>query len=411
VSVSSAPVKSRLDDLAVFGGRPLFPEPLHVGRPNVGDRGRLFARLTAALDRCWLTNHGPLEKEFEDRLARALGVRHCLAICNGTVALEIAIRAAGLTGEVIVPAFTAAATPHALSWLGLTPVFCDIDARTHNIDPAEVEALVTPRTSGILAVHLWGRPCDVDALAAIARRRGLRLLFDAAHAFLCSHRGRMIGGFGDAEVFSFHATKFCNSLEGGAIATDDDALAERVERMRTFGFRAADDVVSPGTNGKLDEFAAAMGLTSLESAEAFVAANRRNWARARAALAGVPGVSVIAYDEREAANYQYLVLEVDRARAGVGRDELARVLTAENVLARRHFFPGCHRWEPYRTLDPRSAERLPRTEQVAARVLQLPTGTAVSPEAIDAVSAVIRLGVERAGELMVRLAASGPGAP
>jgi dTDP-4-amino-4,6-dideoxygalactose transaminase len=396
-------MKTRVDDLAVFGGRPSFAEPLHVGRPNLGDRARLMERLNDVLDRGYLTNHGPYEQEFERRLAGMLGVAHCLAICNGTVALEIAVRATGLSGEVIVPAFTAAATPHALSWLGLTPVFCDIDPRTHNIDPDRVEALVTPRTTGILAVHLWGRPCDVDALSDIASRHRLTLLFDAAHAFLCSYRGAPVGGFGAAEVFSFHATKFCNSLEGGAIATNDDGLAERIDRMRTFGFRGADNVVSEGTNGKLDEFSAAMGLTSLESARDFVAANRRNWSRAVRSLSGVPGVSVIQYDESERHNYQYLVLEVDQSQAGVSRDALVHVLTGENVLARRHFYPGCHRWEPYLTRYPQPAGRLAQTERVAARVMLLPTGTAVSEAAIDGIGALIRLAVENGDEVTRRL--------
>jgi len=154
-------------------------------------------------------------------------VRHCIGMCNGTAAIEIAVRAMGWSGEVIVPSFTFVATVHALRWLGITPVFCDIDPRTHNIDPAKVEALITSRTTGILGVHVWGRPCDVESLEMIARRRRIVLLFDAAHAFACSRRGRMVGSFGDAEVFSFHATKFVNAFEGGAVVTNESDLAVR----------------------------------------------------------------------------------------------------------------------------------------------------------------------------------------
>src|SRR5690349_4944149 len=204
-----------LSDLAIFGAPPVFEEPLHVGRPNIGDRERLLARINDMLDRRWLTNNGPFVQELEEKIAAFLGVKHCIAMCNATVGLEIAIRATGMTGEVIVPSFTFIATAHALQWQEITPVFCDIDPRTHNIDPQQVEKLITPRTTGIIGVHVWGRACDVAALEAIAARRRLTLLFDAAHAFGCSYRGRMIGGFGDAEVLSFHATKFFNSFEGG----------------------------------------------------------------------------------------------------------------------------------------------------------------------------------------------------
>ncbi|MEX0775222.1 MAG: DegT/DnrJ/EryC1/StrS family aminotransferase [Phycisphaeraceae bacterium] len=399
--------KTCIQDLAILGGPPAFDQPLHVGRPNIGDRARLMQRLNDILDRAWLSNHGTCVQEFERRLKELLGVRHCLVVCNATVGLEIALRALDMHGEVIVPAFTAAATAHAVNWLGMTPVFCDIDAQTHNLDPACVESLITPRTSGILAVHLWGRSCAVEALADIAQRHRLKLLFDAAHALLCSHRGQYLGGFGHAEVFSFHATKFCNSLEGGAIATNDDALAQRITLMRTFGFSGPDVVLSAGINGKLNEFAAAMGLTSLESADQFIAVNRRHWQCAVASLADLPGVSMISYDTAERNNYHYLVLQVDAAQAGINRDALLAVLTAENVLARRHFYPGCHRWEPYVTADPQAYRRLPNTEKVAAQVLQLPNGTGIPPDAIQDICAVIRLAAANGGELMGRLGGDG----
>ena len=213
--------RNKTSDLAVFSGIPGFSTPLYVGRPNIGDREQILARIGDLLDRRWLTNNGPLVQELEGRLTAYLGVKHCILMCNATVALEIAIRALGMKGEVLVPSFTFVATAHALQWQEITPVFCDIDPRTHSLDPASVERLITPRTTGILGVHLWGRPCAVEQLTTIARDRGLKLLFDSSHAFGCSHRGHMIGGFGDAEVFSFHATKFFNTFEGGAIICHD----------------------------------------------------------------------------------------------------------------------------------------------------------------------------------------------
>jgi dTDP-4-amino-4,6-dideoxygalactose transaminase len=389
----------RLQELAILGGRPRFAETLHVGRPNVPDRDAVLARVADVLDRRWLTNDGPCVRELEERLCAFLGVRHCVLTCNGTVALEIAIRAAGLTGEVIVPSLTFVATAHALAWQGVTPVFCDVDRRTHNLDARLVDALVTPRTTGIVGVHLWGRPCDTEALDAVARRRGLVLLYDAAHAFGCSHRGRMIGGFGRAEVLSFHATKVWNTLEGGAIATDDDALAARARLMRNFGFEGYDRVGALGTNGKMNEVSAAVGLVGLDGLDAVFAVNRRNHERYRRNLAGLPGVAVVAYDDRERANRHYVVIEVDEADAGIARDRLVQVLWAENVMARRYFHPGCHAMEPYRSLVPPAWRRLPETERLAARLLTLPTGTAVDETTVDAVCEIVRVAVERAPDL------------
>ena len=212
-------------DFAVFSGKPAFARPLHVGRPNLGEREDLLRRLNDILDRRWLTNAGRYVREFETAVAEMVGVRHCIAMCNATVGLEILIRAAGLSGEVIVPSFTFVATAHALQWQEITPVFADIDPRTHTLDPARVEEMITPRTTGIIGVHVWGRPCDIEGLQEVAERHHLKLLFDAAHAFGCGHRGKVIGSFGAAEVFSFHGTKFVNSGEGGAVVTDDDELA------------------------------------------------------------------------------------------------------------------------------------------------------------------------------------------
>jgi dTDP-4-amino-4,6-dideoxygalactose transaminase len=394
-----------MSELAILGGAPAFAQPVHVGRPNIGDRDRLMQRIEGVLDRRWLTNDGPLVHEFEEAIAAMLGVPHCIAMCNGTVALEIAIRAAGLSGEVIVSPFTFVATAHALQWQAITPVFCDVDPRTHNIDPARVEELITPRTTGILAVHVWGRPAPVDELTRIAADRGLRLLFDAAHALGCSTGGRMIGGFGTAEVLSFHATKVVNSFEGGAIVTADEDFADVARLMRNHGFADYDEVGHVGTNGKMSEIAAAMGLTSLESRDEFIAANRRNYETYRVALEGVDGVELIGYEDGESCNWQYVVLEVDDS-FGLSRDELQAVLWAENVLARRYFFPGCHRMEPYRTLFPDVAKRLPETERLVQRVLALPTGTSMSTDAVTAVAGLVARATRDAPRLRAALRAT-----
>ena len=394
-----------LEQLAVFGSAPTFLEKLHVGRPNIGDRERLLERICDLLDRRWLSNNGPFVQELEQRIADLLGVKHCIAMCNATVALEIAIRATGLAGEVIMPSFTFVATAHALQWQEITPVFCDVDPQTHNVNPHRIEEMITPRTTGIIGVHVWGRPCNVEVLTEIAQRHRLKLLFDAAHAFGCSHKGRMIGNYGNAEVFSFHATKFFNTFEGGAITTNDDTLAAKIRLMKNFGFAGYDNVIYVGTNGKMSEISAAMGLTGLESLDAFVATNLRNYSAYRAGLQEIPGIKLIAYNEIERNNYQYMIVEVDEVVAGISRDNLMRVLHAENILARRYFYPGCHEMEPYRSYFPHAGLLLPETNRLTQRVMSLPTGTVVGPKEIEAVCAIILLAVENSQEVTSRLAA------
>src|SRR5450432_1084 len=399
--------KTSVDELAIFGGPQAFAETLHVGRPNVGARDRLLERFNDILDTKWLSNMGPYEREFEHRVADLLGVKHCIAMCNATVALEIAIRALGLTGEVIVPSFTFVATAHALQWQQISPVFCDVDPVTHNLDPRRVEELITPRTTGIIGVHVWGRACDIDSLSEIARRRNLGLLFDAAHAFGCSYQGRMIGGFGDAEIFSFHATKFFNTFEGGAVTTNDDELAGKIRLMKNFGFAGYDQVTYIGTNGKMSEISAAMGLTSLESLPDFIETNRQNYKQYQQELADMPGVRLITFSATEKYNYQYVVVEIDEAETGLSRDELVQVLHAENVIVRRYFYPGCHRMEPYRSYYPHAGLMLPCTEALATRVMTLPTGTAVGSPEISIILDIIRETISRGAEIHQRLVASG----
>ena len=376
-------------DLAIHGAPPAFLQPLHVGRPNISNREKFLAGVARALDNQWLTNNGPLVQEFEQRVADQLAVKHCVAMCNGTIALEIAIRALGLSGEVIVPSWTFVATAHALHWQGITPVFADIDPVTHNLDPDAVRRMITPRTSGIIGVHLWGRAAPVDELQAIADEHGLKLMFDAAHAFGSSYQGQSIGQFGACEVFSFHATKSFNTMEGGAVTTNDDDLAEAMRLMRNFGFKGYDNVIHPGTNGKMIEVCAAMGLANLDGFDDVVETNRRNHAAYKHALADIPGISVLDYTSAERNNHHYMVVEVG-SDCPVRRDDLIAALQAENILARRYFWPGCHRMQPYRDLFPHAGLVLPQTMMVAEQVMVLPAGVSITLQQIQTVCDVIR---------------------
>jgi dTDP-4-amino-4,6-dideoxygalactose transaminase len=395
-----------ISDLAIFSGKPAFEEKLFVGRPNIGNRQLFMEMVNDILDRRWLTNDGKYVKQFEQRVADILGAKHCITMCNGTIALEIATRALGFTGEVLVPSFTFIATAHSLQWQQITPVFCDIDPITHCIDPECVERMITPRTKGIVGVHVWARPCNIEALVEIAERRGLKIIFDASHAFGCSYKGKMVGNFGNAEVFSFHATKFLNTFEGGAVVTSDDDLAARIRLMKNFGFAGYDKVIYIGTNGKMTEVSAAMGLASLESMSEFIAVNRNNYMLYRESLSEIPGLRILTFDDLEKTNYQYVVLEIDETLSGISRDSLIRILHAENVVARRYFYPGCHRMEPYFSFFPHAKMLLPNTEQIVRKVLTLPTGTTVSRETVRKICELIRFSIVNGQEITRKLSLS-----
>ncbi len=401
-------MKKSLDELAILGGKPAFEEQIHVGRPNIGDRQNLFKRINNILDTRWLSNGGPYVREFEKRIAEKVGVKHCIATCNGTLALEIAIKALGLSGEVIVPSFTFIATAHALQWQQITPVFGDIDPKSYHLDPLLVEKMITPRTTGIMGVHIFSRPCDIDALTKIARNHHLKLLFDATQAFSCTYKGHLIGGFGDAEVFSFHATKIFNAFEGGAIVTNDEQLAEKVRRMKNYGFKGYDNVISIGTNSKMSEVSAAMGLTGLESFDNFLKIYSDNYRQYKNELSSIPGIHIMEYDETEKCNYQYIVVEIDKKKAIIDRDQLVGILHAENILARRYYFPGCHRMEPYLSHTLQTKLILPETEKLVERVIILPTGTTIGEEHIRKICQIIRLTIEHGDTIKKKLKDSHP---
>ena len=381
--VSPAPGPSDAVQPAILAGLSAFRRTLHVGQPNMPDQEVFLGRMRQVLDSGRLTNNGPMLQEFETRVAAIAGTRHCIVTNNATTGLELSIAALGLSGEVVVPSFTFVATVHALWRQGVRPVFCDIDPVTHCLDVESVKAAITSRTTGILGVHLWGNSCASTALHDVVRQHNLKLLFDAAHAFGCQP-GRQDGSYlGDAAVYSFHATKCVHAFEGGAIVTDDDDLAERLRLMVNFGFSGEDLVTYLGTNGKMSEASAAMGLSSLDSMEVFFAHNRENYTAYATGLADVPGIELMPRSPGRVHNFQYIVTEIDPEKAGLIRNELVAALRLENVFARRYFYPGCHRMQPYADLWPQSGQTLPVTEAVADRVMVLPTGMALSRQDVE----------------------------
>lgn len=394
--------KRTCSELGIFGGAPAFDQPLHVNQPWVGDRGTFDRHL----DRAWSTkrfaNDGPLALELERRLEKRLDVGHCVLMANGTAALAVLLSVLGVRGEVIVPSFTFISTPHALRMAGIRPVFCDVAPPHWNMSVEHCASLITEKSSAIIATHLWGRPCEVEALQELARRHKIHLLLDAAHAFGCSHNGRTIGAFGDAEIFSFHATKAFHTAEGGAVTCSNANLAEKLRQARNFGFIGYDRVSGVGTNAKMSELSAAMGLANLDGFDASVERNKSVYRSYLEHLDGAAHVSLLRFDEREANNYWYISLELSDD-CPIARDDVLRILQAENILARRYFSPGCHRMEPYATLSPQTEALLPNTRRIAERVLVLPGGSGVPTEAARTVCDALRFALEHADEILDRL--------
>lgn len=394
-------MKTSVPQLAAFGGSPEFGRPLHVGQPNLADADVLAEDLVQVLRSGYLTNNGPRVREFESLICRTTGVRNCVAVCNATTALQIAARAMNLTGEVIVPSFTFIATAHAMNWIGLEPVFADVDPESHTLDPISVVRCISPRTSAIVPVHLWGNACSVDVLKSIASEYGLKLLYDSSHAFGCSLNGQSIGNFGDAEVFSFHATKFVHSVEGGAIVTNDDALADRCRKLRAFGITGLTEISDIGINGKMNELSAAVGIRSVLHLSEIQKANEANRKLYQQMLQGIPGLALLPISDSVQSNCQYIVLTINPALFGLSRDETVSLLRSEGIFARSYFCPGCHRAEPYRSQPLRTT--LPVTEQLLNSVMQLPNGLSIRASDILRVGKILQMIHQESGDIRKQL--------
>lgn len=371
--------------LARFGAAPRFDRPLHVAQLNLPPWSRVESTFTDILARGHFANHGPLVRQLEERLADFLQVKHLLCVANGTVALMVMARALEVRGEVILPTFTFPATAQALLWAGLTPRLADVSPETHMLAPATVDSLISPRTAALMGVHLWGGTCQPMELEALAARHGLALCFDACHGFGCTHAGRRVGGFGQAEAFSFHATKILNAMEGGAIATNDTALANRIRAIRSF--HPGEDLapVPVRMNAKMSEAQAAMALLSLDDYPHNRAVNRNLYLRYKAGLAGIPGLRLVTTPAGDDSNHQYIVIEVDGDRFGLDRDPLYDLLEAENIFCRKHFCPPVHGLPGFRDRQPGRDMAFPLADRLSRQVLQLPTGGNLPPGAVEAI--------------------------
>jgi dTDP-4-amino-4,6-dideoxygalactose transaminase len=350
-----------------------LPEPVFVTRPTMPALDEYTEYLRGIWDRRWLTNEGMLHQELERKLCDYLGVEHLSLFCNGTIALLVALQALRInSGDVITTPFTFPATAHVLYWNGIRPVFCDIDENTFNLDPTRIERLIGPDTKAILAVHVYGTPCDVEAIQAIADRHGLHVIYDAAHAFGVKYRGRSILEYGDLSMLSFHATKLFTTIEGGALISRNVAQQRRINSLKNFGIAGEEEVIGPGINGKMDEFQAAFGLLHLRQVTREIAHRAALTAIYRERLGGISGLKLLHDMEGVEPNYGYFAVQVDAREYGISRDDLFRVLRNCNIISRKYFYPLVSRASCYAALPSAEPGRLPVAERVASQVLCLP---------------------------------------
>ncbi len=366
-----------------------FSEPIYVTRPLLPDLDQFMGKLREVWDAKWLTNNGAQHARLERRLTEALGVPYLSLFNNGTIALITACQSLRLSGEVITTPFTFPATPHVLTWNNIKPIFCDIDPITLNLDPDRIESMITPQTTGILAVHVYGRPCDVVAIQAVADKYGLKVVYDAAHAFGTAIDGVGIGNFGDVSMLSFHATKLFHSAEGGALTFRDPNLKPRIDLLKNFGIKNEEEVVMPGINGKMNEIQAALGLAVLD----LVAEERRRRALLvetyRRCLSDVPGIVLAQEQPNVTDSYQYFVIRIDEKLFGRSRDAVYDSFKEYNVFTRKYFYPLCSTYNCYKHLPSSSADNLPVATAMAKQVLSMPLYGELSVEQVERICDIL----------------------
>lgn len=360
-----------------------------VTSPLLPNLGEFTESLKKIWDSKWITNNGEFHKKLEAALAEYLKVPYVSLFTNGTLPLLTALQAMRITGEVITTPYSFVATTHALWWNGIKPVFVDIDPSTGNIDPEKIEAVITPRTTAILPVHVYGKPCDTEAIQAIADKYGLKVIYDAAHAFGVEVNGESILNAGDMSTLSFHATKVFNTIEGGAMVMHDEKTKKRIDYLKNFGFANEVEVVGPGINSKMDEVRSAYGLLNLKQVDNAIAARQRVANAYRKALRGVEGISF--WDDMPGVrhNYSYFPIFVDAEKYGMTRDELYMKMKDQGVWGRRYFYPLISEFSTYRGLESSRPEKLPNAHKLADTVICLPMHHALKEDEISRIMDVI----------------------
>lgn len=335
--------------------------------------------------RKWLTNNGHYHQELEKALCHYLKVPFISLFTNGTLPLMCALQALRITGEVITTPFSFVATTHSLWWNGIKPVFVDIDPQTGNLDPEKIEAAITPRTTAIMPVHVYGNPCDTERIQEIADKYGLKIIYDAAHAFGVEVNGKSILEEGDISTLSFHATKVYSTIEGGALICHDAQMKQRIDYLKNFGFANETTVVAPGINGKMDEVRAAFGLLSLKHVDTAIDSRHKVAERYRNELKGIPGIRFLNDMPNVKHNYAYFPIFVDEKEYGMSRDALYEKMKSANVFGRRYFYPLISSFSTYRGLESANLENLPVANKMAEEVICLPIHHLLSEEDVERV--------------------------
>lgn len=364
-------------------------KPIKVTSPLLPPLEEFIPYLETIWETKWLTNDGPYHRKLEKALCDYLGVKNLTLVSNGTLALIIALHALKIKGEVITTPFSFVATTHSLWWNGINPVFVDIDPGTCNLDPDKIESAITSRTSAIMPVHVYGNPCKVDEIQKLADRYGLKLIYDAAHAFGVKLNGSSILNFGDLSILSFHATKTYSTIEGGAIICQDAEMKEHLDDLKNFGFRDEVTVAAPGMNAKMNEFQAAFGLLTLKYVDGAMLKRKQIADRYREKLAAVNGIKLMYEIEGVNHNYSYFPILVDASEYGQTRDQLYERLKTHDIYTRRYFYPLISNLEMYRDLPSASPKNLPVANQIADSVLCLPIYPDLDLVAVDSISCLI----------------------
>ena len=361
-----------------------------VTQPALPPLDEFIPYLEKIWDNKWLTNNGPFHQQFEKELADYLGVKYISVFSNGTLALITALQALRITGEVITTPFSFVATTHSLWWNNIKPVFVDIDDKYFNIDPAKIEAAITPKTTAIMPVHVYGNPCNVEEIQRIADVYGLKVIYDAAHAFGVKYKGSSVLNWGDLSIMSFHATKVFNTIEGGAIVCQDEKTKKRIDLLKNFGFADEVTVVEPGINAKMNELQAAYGSLQLKYADDYICKRREIVAKYNNLLENVKGIrTIIQMDDVEHA-YPYYPILVDVREYGLTRDELYYKLQEHDIYGRRYFYPLISDFPTYRGLPSANAENIPVATKVAKEVICLPIYPNLEVENIERICNIIK---------------------
>ncbi|MBW4475838.1 MAG: DegT/DnrJ/EryC1/StrS family aminotransferase [Tolypothrix brevis GSE-NOS-MK-07-07A] len=366
-----------------------FKKPIYVTRPLLPDLDKFNQKLQEIWNSQWLTNNGKQHLELEHKLQQILKIPYLSLFNNGTIALIVGCQSLRLSGEVITTPFTFPGTPHVLTWNNIKPIFCDIDPVTMNIDANKIESMITPQTTAILGVHVYGTPCNVIKIQEIADKYGLKVIYDAAHAFGVEINGVGIGNFGDLSMMSFHATKLFHTAEGGALLFRDHNLKARVELLKNFGIKNEEEVVMPGINGKMNEIQAALGIVLLDYIEQERYQRQQLVETYRRYLKYVTGISLMPEISGVISSYQYFVIRIEQELFGCDRDYVHKQLKEYNVFTRKYFYPLCSDYPHYKYLPSSSSTNLLVANQVAKQVLSLPLYGSLNVDDVERICEMI----------------------